>query len=285
MPSLRAIRWKYFLIGVIRRQLPQKILFAVMKRRGDGSLEEQVPRHCLEVLLKQLNAHGLELAKKIVLEIGSGRFARFALQLLAAGAQRVINVDPLAVSLDDIRHKEVLLSDCVSLDLDPEDAFSRIEVENKDFTVLAVPPLENQVDLVISSSVLEHVKDPKAVLQSSFNWLKPGGMTLHLIDLRDHNFRFRHPFEMLTYSDTVWAKWLDLDGAFHVNRLRLPDYINVAREIGFQRINYEILSKDEAELTAVIDRIQPEFRTVPHEILALLTVALNGQKPMAAASV
>ena len=274
------MNWEYVLIGLVRRYVPKRVLFAIMERRGDGSIEEGSPHDCLETWTDQLNKRGLSLAGKHVLEIGSGRYARFALQMLAAGAERVTLIDLYAVSLTEPAHRSMLLNDCSSLGLDYDDAFSRIDMARGDITRLPPPTPGKQVDLAISHSVLEHVRDPQAVLASCFKWLKPGGITHHIVDLRDHSLRFRYPFEMLTFSEQLWVRWLDLDGGFHLNRWRVPDYLHVTHESGFVNVGYEILSKDEAALKAILPRLDYRFRSVSEEMLAILTISLYGQKPI-----
>jgi len=273
------MNWEYVLIGLVRRYVPKKVLFAIMERRGDGSIEESSPLDCMKTWTDQLNKRGLTFAGKHVLEIGSGRYARFALQMLAAGAERVTLIDLYAVPLTERAHRSVLLQDCSTLGLGYGDAFSRIDTARGDITRLPPPTTDNQVDLVISHSVLEHVRNPQAVLAACFKWLKPGGITHHIIDLRDHSLRFRYPFEMLTFSDQVWSRWLDLGGGFHLNRWRVPDYLHAAHDSRFVDVGYEILLKDEAALKTILPRVDYRFRSVSEEMLAILLVSLYGQKP------
>src|SRR6185436_4320495 len=96
---------KYLCIGVVRRHVPVKLLFAIMKWRGDGNGAESTPRAYLADWRERLAKHGAGLEGKHVLEIGSGRYARLALHLLAAGARRVTLVDLYAVALHDPEHR------------------------------------------------------------------------------------------------------------------------------------------------------------------------------------
>jgi SAM-dependent methyltransferase len=274
------MHWEYVFLGLVRRYVPKKVLFAIMECRGDGSMEEGSPHDCLGTWTDQFNKRGLSFAGKHVLEIGSGRYARFALQMLAAGAKRVTLIDLYAVPLTEPAHRSMLLKDCSSLGLNYDDAFSRIDMARGDITRLPSPTPSKQVDLAISHSVLEHVENPQAVLASCFKWLKPGGITYHMVDLRDHNLRFQHPFEMLTFSDQFWSRWLDLRGGFHLNRWRVPDYLHAAHESGFVNVGYEILLKDEAALKAILPRLQCRFRSVPEELLSILSISLCCQKPL-----
>jgi SAM-dependent methyltransferase len=273
------MNWKYLLIGLVRPYVPAKLLFAITKWRADGNVEEDSPDNCLEAWNGQFQKSGLKFSDKQVLEIGSGRYARFALQMLAAGAKRVTLVDPYAVPLKQPAHLAMLTKDCVKLGLDCDDVLSRIDVVSCDITGLPAPNSNDKVDLAISYSVLEHVRDPEAVLKCCFRWLKPGGVTHHIIDLRDHSFRFRYPFEMLTFSDRVWSRWLNLRGGFHLNRWRASDYVRAAQNAGFINVGYEVLSKDDQALKQIFRRLHPRFRSMPTEILALLFISLYCQKP------
>lgn len=278
------MNWNYLLIGLVRRYVPKKILFEVMKRRGDGSVAEDSPDSYLATWKDQFSRHGWSFQDKHILEIGSGRYARFALQMLAAGACRVTLIDFYAVSLEEPAHREILIKDCRVLGLNCDDAFSRIDVIKGDITRLPSPVCSQRVDLAISHSVLEHVRDPKAVMQFCLQWLKPGGITHHIVDLRDHNLRFRYPFEMLTFSDQLWARWFDLSGGFHLNRWRVPAYLQAVRESGFVDVGYDVLLRDEAALKAVLPRVNCRFRSMEEKTLAILCISLFGHKPFESAT-
>lgn len=101
----------------------------------------------------------------------------------------------------------------------------------------------------------------------------------NIVDLRDHNFQFRYPFEMLIYSRNTWSRWLDLDGGFHLKRRRVPDYLRAANEAGFVKIDYEVLLHDSASLQSVGTRLAPEFRCQPRELLTRQSVALRADRP------
>jgi SAM-dependent methyltransferase len=54
-------------------------------------------------------------------------------------------------------------------------------------------PRPEVYDFILSRSVLEHVTDPQLTLKSMYQALKPGGMLIHKVDLRDHGmFTPRH---------------------------------------------------------------------------------------------
>jgi SAM-dependent methyltransferase len=276
------VNWNYFFLALIRRYLPKQVLFAVMKFRGDASLGEQDPEKYLSVWNDQFAKHHWGLGNKHVLEIGSGRYARSALRLVASGAYRVTLIDLYAVPPDDPMHRAMLVRDCASLGIDFDEALSRIEIMTGNIVDLPVPEGDQKVDIVVSHSVLEHLRDPVSVMKCCCEWLKPGGRTHHIVDLRDHNLKFRYPFEMLTFSDRVWRRWLDLGGGFHLNRWRADDYLWAARESGFVDVRYDVLSRDNAALKPVLNRLDRRFRSMPEEVLAILTISLFGRKPLIA---
>jgi hypothetical protein len=87
-------------MGLVLPYVPERMLFVITKRRSDGNLEEEAPHDCLK--------RNLSFAGKYVLEVGSGRYARFALEMLAAGADRVTLIDPHAVPLKRPAHLMML---------------------------------------------------------------------------------------------------------------------------------------------------------------------------------
>lgn len=270
---------KYVCVGAVRRYVPEKILFSVMKRRGDGSVAETARDSYLAAWRQQLGKHGWDFAGRRVLEIGSGRYARFALQMLAAGAADVTLIDLYAEPLDEPNHRAMLAEECERLGLDVQAACARIRVVRADITTLPEPAPEQRADLAISHAVLEHVRDPAAILRCCSSWLRPGGLTCHMIDLRDHNLQFQRPFEMLTFSDATWERWFNLRGGFHLNRWRAPDYLRAAEEAGFARVGYEPILRDAEGLREVLPRLDRRFRQVPGDMLAVLMMYLYGEKP------
>ena len=79
-------------------------------------------------------------------------------------------------------------------------------------------------DLIISSSVYEHLDDVDGITAALSRLLKPSGHFVAYIDLRDHFFKY--PFEMLCYSTTIWKKWLNPNEQFEpIQNLGLQEYL------------------------------------------------------------
>ena len=77
-------------------------------------------------------------------------------------------------------------------------------------------------DIVFSHACFEHVQDPDAGVRTLARMLKPGGVTTHEIDLRDHR-DFGRPLRFLKHRDTVWRQATSRRPATP-NRWRASDY-------------------------------------------------------------
>jgi SAM-dependent methyltransferase len=272
------MKFGYVLRGLVRHQIPDQWFFALGKLSGGGTLSESDVDGSFAELQKRLEGIGTDLENKHILDVGSGRYARVALRMLRAGADRVTLVDMYAVELSEHGHELALLRDCIGLGLDPGDALARIRVCRRDFVSLPAATPEEAADIVSSAAALEHACAPYSVLSKCWEWLKPGGVTSHFVDLRDHPSTL--PFEMLTFSDRVWKRWLNPRGGFGLNRWRLTDYLNAMRQIGFIDVDYEVLQSDEPELRAITPRLTERFRGIDRDLLSVLLVHLHGKRPV-----
>ena len=120
--------------------------------------------------------------------------------------------------------------------------------------ILDEPPLFEPVDLLLSSSVLEHVPNLETILKSLNTLIKSDGAQLHRVDLSDHIRNY--PFEMLTYSEYVWKNFLNPPS--NLNRLRLWDYENVFTDL-FSKVELNIEGRNLEEFRNYKQKILPEF--------------------------
>lgn len=271
------MNFTYLTKRLLRRYLPSSVFFKVMEYSDCGNTAEDRPDDMFQRLRSRVQEVEFDLAGKHILEFGSGRYARLALWLLEAGADRVTMVDLHATSLNDSRHRDVLEQDCIRLGLDSSDALSRITLIADDFLATSPSSPEALADLIISTATLEHVQDPQLILDKTWQWLRPGGIASHEIDLRDH--LFETPFEMLTYSDRIWDRWLDPKGGFHLNRWRLPDYLQAMENAGFVKIQYRTLQQEKEELLKILSRLDRQFRHIDTDSLSITVAHLYGNKP------
>jgi hypothetical protein len=109
-------------------------------------------------------------------------------------------------------------------------------------------------DFVVSSSVLEHVSGLETVIPACTKLCVPGGLNIHVVDLRDHYFRY--PFEMLCYTEDTWNRWLNASN--NLNRWRLPQYEMLFKK-SFADVDVEVLESLKEEFMRIKGRIRSEF--------------------------
>lgn len=267
----------YVMKRLIRRQIPAPVFFGIMTASGRTAKAEDRPDEVLESMVDRLRHLPIGLEGKHVLDLGGGRYARIAVRLLKANASHVTLADHYARPLTDLRHRKILDEDCLRLGLESAETMQSISIIVGEFLDSSPSDPAARADLIISDSTMEHVSDPAAILKKCWEWLRPGGFVSHRIDLRDH--LFDTPFEMLTYSDRTWCRWLNPKRGFHLNRRRLPDYLDALHEAKFDDVSYQVLQKDEGGLREIWPRLDDRFREMDPDLLAVTVVHLSARKP------
>lgn len=89
-----------------------------------------------------------------------------------------------------------------------------------------------EMDLIISQAVLEHVDDLLATYETMFRWLKPGGYMSHVIDFRSHNTS-KYWNGHWTYSDFMW-KIIRGQRTYLLNRAPLSEHLTILKNLGFE---------------------------------------------------
>lgn len=249
----------YVVPRVLRHFLPATVtrflLFrSLIIRPG---LETAEPHAAVERYVRVLEARGQTLSGRRVLVFGYGGRFDIGLDLLEVGAAHVLLYDKYAAA--DDRHNALL---------QPRyDKYLRTEAGHtvpraawmtlmkQDIRELQIERGFEPCDLVISTSVYEHLEDVEGTTRSLAALTAADGLNIHFVDLRDHFFRY--PFEMLHYSEKTWRRWLNPTS--NHNRLRLWDYRRVF-ESYFSQVDIGILERDEAGYARAVGRIRPEFR-------------------------
>lgn len=233
------------------------------------------PDETAERYLRTAEEAGHPLPGRRVMIFGSGPTFAVACRLIRAGADHVVLYDKFACPDDRINGPLV--------DEFP-DLIGRVDgrvIPTTDRIVLVEPTEDDDrdfadlepVDVVLSSSVLEHVDDVEGWAHRLAAATAADGVNLHLVDLRDHFFAT--PFEMLRYSERTWSRWLDPRS--HLNRYRIPDYERAFRG-AFTSVSIEVTKRDEPAFAQAREWIRPEFLTgddaVDSAIIFLLRAAV-----------
>lgn len=180
----------------------------------------------------------------VILEIGSGATNSVGYALAAAGlagdSGKVLLFEPYA-HLDE----EADRGQRARLPPGIPERVQRID------TLKDVAP--GSVDLVVSNSVLEHVREPEATLEDLDRVLAPGGFMVHAVDYRDHFFKY--PFHFLLFSRASWSRWLDPGD---LPRWRLGDHLRLFRARGFRVEVLDSVALPE-EFGKVAAEIHPDF--------------------------
>ena len=191
-----------------------------------------------------------------VLEVGIGATNSSCYEVAARGADLAVAFEPF-VPLDAPRDA-ALLAECAQRHGIAADALSG-KVQRQ--SALATIP-ESSIDLILSNSVLEHVADMEALVRELRRVLTPGGAMLHLVDYRDHFFRY--PYHHLLWSDAVWERYLNPGD---LPRWRIRDHVESFQHHGLQ---VEVLRATPlaAEFAKVRAHIHPRFAHYDEAALA-----------------
>ena len=238
--------------------MPEAVARFLLKHRWiiRPGLESSDPSAAVENYIKTLSAYGRSIQGKRVLVFGyGGRFA-VGVELLRQGASHVVFCDHF-VLMDKERNLELLSNYGDYLAAENDDVKPRpefITLLHGDIRDEVIQNQISEVDYVLSTSVYEHLDDVDGITRALARLTAAQGAQLHFVDLRDHYFKY--PFEMLTFSETVWMNFLNPTS--NLNRYRLSDYRKVFDSY-FQKNTIVVLAQDESKFEAARARIRPEF--------------------------
>lgn len=259
--------------------MPEGLARFLLKRRWiiRPGLESTDPLSAVERYIETLSAQGVSIEGRRVLVFGyGGRFA-VGVELLKRGAAHVVLCDHF-VLLDDERNRELLPAYVMYLNAEQDEVRPRSEfitLLHGDIREDSIQKQIAQVDVILSTSVYEHLDDVAGITQALAKLTAPQGLHLHFVDLRDHFFKY--PFEMLKYSEGVWRNFLNPTS--NLNRFRLKDYRRVF-ESNFEKVEFTVLERLTDEFNKAKTQIRPEFKTGDEamDAVTLIHVIASGPK-------
>jgi SAM-dependent methyltransferase len=232
---------------------------------------------------------GTPIVDARLVEIGPGHTLGLALTLLLAGAANVNAVDTVryAVSQPDPRSFTELWRRGTQAGLidppdaaDPEAELARAAAR-LEYRVVDVregwPFPEQSKDIVYSFSVLEHVRDLRGLLEESARVLRPGGLSIHTIDLRDHYNLGpgENWLEFLEFDDRQWERMTSARSAW-CNRMRAPELHELFAAI-FELVEF---SEETSDLPTGFDRrrVASRFQGFELDELSVSSVSVVGRR-------
>lgn len=263
--------------------------------RGEGA---QLPSEILDYARRVVEAHlktlGVTdpeeaLQGKFVLELGPGDTLATGLLFVAYGARRYLAVDRFAFNLDSEKNAAVY-----RLLLDSLDGERRARAEKavrwdcgravlqSDLVGVLRQSAEcfetpEPVDLLVSQSALEHMRDLSRVFARMGAVCRPGAWMVHGVDLSDHHFYPDDPFKFLYFSPATWTAMHAFRG--NPNRERFPLYRELLHRNGFRLINLDVLPV--VTIAAVREarpRLHPVFQRLSDEDLCVLNFRFAAEK-------
>lgn len=254
---------------------------------------------------------------KVVLELGPGDNLGVAIRFLCSGVAKFYCIEKFpGTPLSDYNIK-VYLALRERLSPEEQKEFDNIvDVELKRFNPDRLIYIYGKgaeeakslfskgfFDFIISRGVLQDIVDLEYIFDVMDWLLKPGGMLLHKVELRDYavfNTRKIHPLSFLTVPDWLWD--MMTSELPRPNRRRVNSYRENLDRLGYEYKLYitHIIGKDkefdslkehliegedysskELELVNEIrERLLPRYRALPTEDLLISGIFIVAKKPL-----
>lgn len=258
------------------------------------------------------------VAGKRVLELGPGFTIGVPLLFAADGAGFVAGLDkfvrlqdgPYFVALYKRLRETLSAEQKVAFDhtillqpklsLNPQFA---TYIDHKDLTDSIQQLGPGGFDMIVSNAVMEEIYDPTPDFYAQGELLRPGGVMVHRIDLRDYGMFSKygfHALEFLTVPDWIYPRMVE--GSGQPNRRLIDYYRDIGVRMGYATEIYatKVLGSDldlpepRRELRAGIDysdrqlkmiyeirpRLLERFRRLPDPDLLVTSMVFVARKPV-----
>lgn len=273
------VRFAYTKIPLVRdllQNIMAKKLYFHQQNYEDIDTDAKVNKGFLDSFFPSISFAG-----KTIMVVGPGTSLFLPIYCLLHGANKVYLIDPFPRLYNEIVRKYITYFE-ENTGKDLEEYIEKKSLTfNKERLCLMKTYLEHieriptdSIDIVISTSVLEHIKNIEDSVKELSRVLRIGGVMYHHIDLRDH-YNFREPFKFLKYSDFVWNSFCTKVGYSYTNRLRADDYLHLFRKHHF--VNIKVTRKMLKEKMN-IDEIDKKFRFKTSEDLQTTTCVIVARR-------
>ena len=251
---------------------------------------------------------GVERVTGTVAEIGPGDNFGVALMFLGAGADAVHALDRYRSHRDPEQQRVIYRALCERHGLASVFEGAPGEQSIRGLVQHVGQPAETffeesglHFDAILSREVIEHLYDPLKGLDDMLAALRPGGVMVHRVDLRDHGmFLNHHPLSFLTIADPIYRRmtcnsgrpnrkllpeyrrWLEASGA--AGSLRFTRLVGVDEELdppaAWERIDPGKRARALEAVAAIRPRLAARFRAETDEDLAVAGCVLVVRKPV-----
>ena len=269
----------YLIPRLVRHFLPERLVRTLLLRNIiiQSGLETNDPLAAIQRYVEELKKRGTSFQGKRVLIFGYGGRFDIGYGILREGAAHVILCDKYAPP-DEQHNQRMYASTEQYFVVESKGVRPRPEwmtLLEADIRDVHVSGGLDPVDIIISSSVYEHVDDVEGITRALAGLTRPDGINIHYVDLRDHFFKY--PFEMLRFSERTWRTWLNPSS--NHNRYRLWDYRRAFQSC-FGQVEIEVLSREEEAFRKVMSHLRREFVSGDMEEDAVGTIQVMASMPL-----
>ena len=134
--------------------------------------------------------------------------------------------------------------------------------------------------MIYSCNVLEHIdkKGAHQFVKSFYRLLKPGGFSVHRIDLSDHLVRFAGIHNMLMknylkYSDKVWKIFFE-NRVQYINRIQCSEWLSF-----FEKAGFEVLEKKVQRCEIDLSKVAKMYKHLRKNDLECESIIVVHRKP------
>lgn len=267
-------------------------------RGGGAERPEKVAQYFFSCFNDYFNILGISqnlvadfLKNKTILEYGPGDTPGVALLMYAYGADKIFCVDRFPLVSFSEFNIEIFDSLLNLLEGEPKrraqscfkevgNPSSGLKNDAIEYLVKSdgLSGLHNEVDLVISRAVLEHVNNLPATIGDMERALVNGGLSVHQVDLKSHGLHKRNQLDFLTWPEVLWNLMYSQKGV--PNRLRVNAYKTVTSHSGLKlKLLEPTLLAEQSEIAEVAPYLAAPFKNIRSEDLSWLGFWIILSKP------